>query len=77
MKTEGWFIMPLNKSNLESAIKSALETTEDKTIDETAEQIATAIDEYIKSMTITVAGVATAGTAAAQVQTSPVVATIT
>jgi len=69
--------MPLNKSNLESAIKSALETTENKTVDETASAITTAIDEYVKSMTITVAGVATAGTAAAQVQTAPVVATIT
>ena len=77
MKPEGWFIMPLNKSNLESAIKTALETTENKTVDETAAAIATAIDEYIKSMTITVAGVATAGTAATQVQTAPVVATIT
>ena len=77
MKREGWFIMPLNKSNLESAIKSALETTENKTVDETASAITTAIDEYVKSMTITVAGVATAGTAAAQVQTAPVVATIT
>lgn len=77
MKPEGWFIMPLNKSNLESAIKSALETTENKTVDETAAAITTAIDEYVKSMTITVAGVATAGTAAAQVQTAPVVATIT
>ena len=77
MKPEGWFIMPLNKSSLESAIKSALETTEDKTMDETAAAIATAIDEYIKSMTITVAGVATAGTAVAQVQTAPVLATIT
>ena len=69
--------MPLNKSSLESAIKSALTSSEDKTMDETAEQIATAIDEYIKSMTITVAGLATAGTAVAQAQTAPVVATIT
>lgn len=69
--------MPLNKSSLESAIKSALETTENKTVDETAEELAAAIDDYVKSMTITVAGVTTAGTAAAQVQTTPVVATIT
>jgi len=69
--------MPLNKSSLESAIKTALTSSEDKTMDETAEQIATAIDEYIKSMTITVAGLATAGTAVAQAQTAPVVATIT
>ncbi len=69
--------MPLNKSSLESAIKSALETTENKTVDETAEELAAAIDDYIKSMTITVAGVTTAGTAVNQVQTAPVVATIT
>jgi len=68
--------MPLNKSSLESAIKSALETTENKTVDETSAAIATAIEDYIKSMTITVAGVTTAGTAVAQVQTAPVIATI-
>jgi len=68
--------MPLNKSSLESAIKSALDSSEDKTVDETAAQIATAIDDYVRSMTITVAGVTTAGTAVAQVQTAPVIATI-
>ncbi len=68
--------MPLNKSSLESAIKSALDSSEDKTVDETAAQIATAIDDYLRSMTITVAGVATAGTAVAQAQTTPVIATI-
>lgn len=69
--------MPLNKSSLSSAIKSALDSSKDKTADETAAQIATAIDDYLRSMTITVAGVTTAGTAAAQVQTAPVIATIT
>lgn len=69
--------MPLNKESLKSAIQAALASGEDKTIDETADALATAIDEYIRSMTITVAGVATAGTAAAQAQTAPVVATIT
>ncbi len=68
--------MPLNKSALSTAIKSALETSENKTVDETAAQIATAIDDYLRSMTITVAGVTTAGTAVAQVQTAPVIATI-
>ena len=69
--------MPLVKASLKSAIETALSSSEDKTQSETADEIATAIDDYIKSMTITVAGVATAGTAAAQVQTAPVVATIT
>ncbi len=68
--------MPLNKVVLKSAIISALSVSENKSIDETADSLATAIDDYIKSMTITVAGVATAGTAAAQVQTAPVIATI-
>jgi hypothetical protein len=76
MKMEGWFIVPLNKSSLSSAIKSALQTSEDKTVDDTAEAIATAIDDYIRSMTITVAGVTTAGTAAAQTQVAPVTAVI-
>ena len=76
MKLEGWFIVPLNKSSLESAIKAALETSENKSADETAEAIAAAIDDYIRSMTITVAGIATAGTAVAQMQTAPVTATI-
>jgi len=68
--------LPLNKVVLKSAIISALSVSENKSIDETADSLATAIDDYIKSMTITVAGVATAGTAAAQVQTAPVIATI-
>lgn len=73
---EGWFIVPLNKSSLSSAIKSALEISEDKTVNDTAEAMATAIDDYIRSMTITVAGVTTAGTAVTQAQTAPVTATI-
>jgi len=68
--------VPLNKESLKSAIQAALASGEDKTIDETADALATAIDEYIRSMTITVAGIATAGTAAAQTQVSPVTATI-
>jgi len=68
--------MPLNKSSLESAIKTALETSEEKTVDETADAIATAIDDYLRSMTITVAGITTAGSPSAQVQTAPVIATI-
>ena len=69
--------MPLVKASLKSAIESALESSEDKTQSETADEIATAIDDYIKSMTITVAGVATAGSPSTQVQTAPVIATIT
>jgi len=69
--------MPLVKASLKSAIESALESSEEKTQSETADEIATAIDDYIKSMTITVAGVATAGSPSAQVQTAPVIATIT
>ncbi len=69
--------MPLVKASLKSAIESALDSSEEKTKSETAEELATAIDDYLRSMTITVAGITTAGTAAAQTQTAPVIATIT
>ncbi|MBC8376981.1 MAG: hypothetical protein H8E26_13125 [FCB group bacterium] len=69
--------MPLVKANLKQAIESALSAGEEKSVSETADALAAAIDDYIKSMTITVAGVATAGSPAAQLQTAPVIATIT
>jgi len=69
--------MPLVKANLKSTIEAALAATEEKSISETADELATAIDDYIKSMTITVSGVATAGSPSAQVQTAPVIASIT
>ena len=57
--------------------QSALSAEEEKSVSETADALAAAIDDYIKSMTITVAGVATAGSPSAQMQTAPVIATIT
>jgi len=69
--------MPLVKATLKSALQNALEVSEGKSLDETAGAMATAIDDYVRSMTITVAGVATAGSPAAQVQTVPVIATLT
>jgi len=68
--------VPLNKTGLQAAIKTALESNKGKTVDETAEALANAIDDYIRSMTITVVGITTVGTAAAQTQTAPVTATI-
>ncbi len=66
--------MPLVKPNLKLALETALTANEEKSISETADALATAIDDYIKSMTITVSGVATAGSPSAQVQTAPVIA---
>lgn len=64
--------MPLNKPALQSAIKTLLTdmmTREESSIDEFAQRLATAIDTFVKSGSVTVAagiGVSTAGTAAAQ-----------
>ncbi len=71
--------MPLNKVTLKSQIKNLCAEMRTKTevSDEAyAEKMATIIDDYIKTATITVAGVITAGSAATQTQTAPVTATI-
>ena len=72
--------MPLIKANLKTGIKnllSEMRAKEDVSDDEFAEKLSTAIDSYIKSATITVSGVVTAGSSATQTQTSPVIAKIT
>jgi len=53
--------MPLIKTTLTQAFKDALVVSQNKTPDETAELLATAVDDYLRSMTIVVAGIATAG----------------
>lgn len=64
--------MPLVKATLKSGIKSLLDemrTKEDISDDYFADQLATLIDTYVKSATITVASgipVSTAGSALAQ-----------
>lgn len=71
--------MALIKANLKNEIKGILTDMRNKeqVSDEVfAEKLSTAIDGYIKSATITVAGVVTVGSAATQTQTAPVTATI-
>ncbi len=71
--------MPLNKATLKNQIKNlcAEMRTKMEVSDEAyAEKMATIIDDYIKTATITVSGVVTAGSAATQTQTTPVTATI-
>jgi hypothetical protein len=63
------------KSNLESKIKGVNLQQEDVPA-KMAEILADEIDTYVRSMTITVAGVVTAGSATTQSQTVPVTATI-
>lgn len=72
----------LNKESLANAIKAAFDAESDKEINPAearariANSIADAVFNFVTSATITVAGVTTAGTAAAQTQTVPVTATI-
>ncbi|MDI9309224.1 MAG: hypothetical protein QM535_03320 [Limnohabitans sp.] len=66
--------MPLNKSQLESAIKAVLTQEKNKrddgstSIDNISQKLATAIDTYVKSATVTV-NVTTTGSASAQAGT--------
>ena len=72
--------MPLVKATLKTKIKNLLsdmKTKEEVSDDEFAEKLSTAIDSYIKSATITVSGVVTAGSSSTQTQTSAVIAKIT
>ena len=73
--------MPLDKNGLITAIAAAVEDMQDKKYDAAKKDytnaIATAIEKYVKSMTITVTGITTAGSAATQAQVAPVIATIT
>ena len=71
--------MPLVKTTLKGEIETLLTDmrTKEEIIDsDFADKLATAIDKYIKSATITVAGIQTTGNQAAQSQTAPVTATI-
>ena len=76
--------MPLNKTQLASDIEKHLSDFQAKSEDDKAKTtpqdlanaIATAVDTYVKGITVTVAGVATAGSATAQAQTAPVTATV-
>ncbi len=71
--------MPLNKATLKNQIKNLcaeMRTKTEVSDDVYADKLATIIDAYIKTATITVMGVITAGSAATQTQTAPVTATI-
>lgn len=71
--------MALNKAGLKSALEAAIKGVDLENEDvpaKIAEILADEIDAYIKSATITVAGIVTAGSAATQTQTLPVTATI-
>ena len=52
--------MPLVKATLQAELASILSNT-DNTAQQTAEKIATAIDAYIKSATVTVTGTSATG----------------
>lgn len=72
----------LDKNRLKTAIKNAYDAEADKDIkpdearDRIAEAIANAVVDEIKNATISVNGVATTGTAAAQLQSVAAIATI-
>ncbi len=71
--------MPLNKSDLKSQIKSLcaeMRTKTEQSDELYADKLSSILDAYIKTATITVSGVVTAGSAATQTQTAPVTATI-
>ena len=63
------------KSNLESKIK-AVNLQQEDVPSKIAQILADEIDAYVRSQTITVSGIVTAGGPATQTQTVPVTATI-
>lgn len=73
--------MPLAKDVLKTDIKNALANMQYKkyedAVDSFVNELASAIDKYIKSglVTVTVAGITTAGSPSAQAQVAPVQAT--
>ena len=72
--------MALNKPSLKTDLKTLVQhmRTKHKVSDDVfAQGLADIIDAYVRSQTITITGITTAGSAAAQTQTAPVVATIT
>ena len=71
--------MALVQATLKAEIKQLMtdmRTRENVSDDDFADKLASAFDSYIKSATITVIGVVTAGSATTQTQTVPVTATI-
>ncbi len=73
--------MALNKQNLINDLKTFLnrnvkQEDREKSITDFATGLADIIDSYVRSQTITVAGIVTAGSPATQTQTIPVTATI-
>ena len=70
--------MALDKTKLEADIKTLAKDVleNNKTSDDFAKGLANLIDAYVRSQTITVSGVVTAGTAFSQTQTAPVTAII-
>jgi site-specific recombinase len=67
------------KGEIKTAFTSVMDQADDKrgdALDAVADKLADAVINAIKSQTITVAGVITAGGPATQTQTVPVIATI-